>query len=138
MKALRHYYSLYLRSWWLAPVIPLLSLSLGLTCAFFEPRRLSLITNAFAVLFLLGLLGLLGSTLWNLFKKQWLRGILHFLTIPVGLALAIGGSFILMFADKDDFAGNLTIPTNIEVALPLSERPHEPGSAIDLFQKSLL
>jgi hypothetical protein len=138
MKALRHYYSLYLRSWWLAPVIPLLSLSLGLICAFFEPRRLSLITNAFAVLFLLGLLGLLGSTLWNLFKKQWLRGILHFLTIPVGLALAIGGSFILMFADKDDFADNLTIPTNIEVALPLSERPHEPGSAIDLFQKSLL
>lgn len=138
MKALRHFYALYLRSWWLAPVIPLLSLSLCLTCAFFEPRRFSLITNAFAVLFLLGLLGLLGSTLWNLFKKQWLRGILHFLMIPVGLVLAIVGSFILIFADKDDFADNLTIPADIEVATPLPERPHEPGSAIDPFQKSLL
>ncbi|NBZ95023.1 MAG: hypothetical protein EBR40_01090 [Proteobacteria bacterium] len=138
MKALHRFFSLYLRSWWLAPVIPLVAMGIGGVCVCFAPRRLSFFINAFSIIFLLGLLGLLVTTVWRLFKKRWLPALFHFLMIPACLLLMIAGSFILMFADKDDFADNLTIPTDIEVATPLSERPHEPGIAIDLFQKILL
>ena len=138
MKALRPFFSSYLRSWWLAPVIPLVALFVGGASAFFAPRRLAIVTTALAILFLLGLLGLLVTCTGNLFKKRWLPALFHFLMIPVCLVLMIAGSWILMFADKDDFADNLTIPTDIEVATPLSERSHEPGGATDSFQKSLL
>ena len=138
MQALRRFFSLYLSSWWLAPLIPLAALVTGGACAFLAPRRLAFVTSALAILFLLGLLGLLVNTGWNLFKKRWLPALFHLLMIPVCLVLTFAGSWILMFADKDDFADNLTIPTDIEVATPLSERPHESGSGIDPFQKSLL
>jgi hypothetical protein len=138
IKTVRRFFSNYLYSWWLAPAIPLVSLGTGGGCAYFAPRRLAFVTSTLVLLFLLGLLGLLVTTAWSLFKKRWLPALFHLLMIPACLVMMIAGSFILMFADKDDFAYNLTIPTDIEVATPLSERPHEPGGAIDPFQKSLL
>lgn len=138
MKALSRIISIYLRSWWLAPVIPLVALFVGGASTYFAPRPLAVVSTALAVLFLLGLLGLLVTAVWSLFKKRWLTALFHLLTIPVCLVLMIAGSWILMFADKDDFADNLTIPTGIELATPLPERPHESGSGIDPFQKSLL
>jgi len=138
MKARRRFFSTYLRSWWLAPAIPLVALCIRGASAYFAPRRLVFVTNALAILFLFGLLGLLVTSVVNLFKKRWLPALFHLLMIPVCLVLMIAGSWILMFADKDDFADNLTIPTDMEVATPLSERSHEPVSTIDPFQKSLL
>ena len=138
IKTVRRFFSIYFCSWWLAPAIPLVAMGIGGACVCFAPRRLAFAINAFAILLMLGLLGLLVTTAWSLYKKRWLPALFHLLMIPACLVLMIAGSFILMFADKDDFADNLTIPTDIEVATPLSERPHEPGGTIDPFQKSLL
>lgn len=135
MQALRRFFSLYLRGLWLAPVIPLVALFVGGASVYFSPRRLAVASTALAIFFLLGLLGLLVTSVGNLFKKRWLPALFHLLMIPVCLVLMFAGSCILMFADKDDFADNLTIPTDIEVATPSPSAPMSREAGLILSKK---
>lgn len=76
------------------------------------------------ILFTIGLLGLLISTIYQLTKRKWLYAFLTILTFGLG----IFGFFLLVFAQfwlnqimPDKYADNLTIPDNIEFNLPLGD-----------------
>lgn len=78
------------------------------------------------VLFLAGLLGLISSTLFLLFTRQWLKGLLTGLlfcsTIAVWVIWALT-NFILATVEGDKWADNLTIPGNIAIAEPVDLPP---------------
>ena len=107
--------------WW--PPILFFGLTVGLY-AIGELIEKPLIIDIFFLLFSLGLLGLIVSTIYQLTKKRWLFAI--FTTALFGVSIV--GFFLYSIAmfwkiqsEPGTYADNFTIPTNIQINLPLSE-----------------
>jgi hypothetical protein len=119
--------------WW-RPVI-----FFGLTAGLFILSDLSnrpAIHDLFFLLFAVGLLGLIISSIYQFTKGRWLSAI--FTTFIIGLSI-VGfffysvALFWKMQSEPDTYADNLKIPTNIQINLPLDGSQTPTVSGTDFF-----
>jgi hypothetical protein len=105
--------------WW-RPII-YFGLTLGLVVASEFIKNNTFGTISF-ILFGLGLLGLIISTIYQLTKKRWLKAILTGLLFGGTIAVFVFYAVFLFFigtVDGDKWADNLRIPTNIQIVTPI-------------------
>lgn len=130
----------YFGSGWIPATLSLLLLAVTGALELAGPYRFARLSGAFAIAFLVSLLGVLGAALWNFIQKRWIRGTLNLIALPVLLAALLAVSFACMFfgPSEDHFADNLVIPPGLEISDPLSRNNQSPDAAPDAFQKALL
>lgn len=135
----------YVTRWWLPPLVALIALGLFLLTMVADLLKLRCEWLQITLLGALGvsLLGILVSAVWNFFKKRWKAGAIQlFLLLTTGMVsmMAIGVvCFAMAFGPSEDgFADHLTIPTDIEIALPLESLKEERGAPEDTFQTAVL
>jgi hypothetical protein len=129
----------YFGSWWMPSLITFLVLIALLITSSPNLRNIPIISNIFSILFSLSLLGILFSSVWNLFKKQWGKGIVNLLMLPFLFITSIFGLSLFMFGPSEDkFADHLFIPDNIEISEPLDWHVEFQGGSEDAFQSRLL
>ena len=105
--------------WW-RPIL-YFGLTLGLVVASEFIKNNTFGTISF-MLFGLGLIGLIISTIYQLIKRRWLKGILTGLLFGGTIAAFIFYAVFLFFietVDGDKWADNLKIPQNIQLDTPI-------------------
>lgn len=122
----------YFNSWWL-PSVVFLPVAIPLFAGFVE-SGLYLLTVVFA------LLGIFAVSLINLFKRRWRIGIANLLSFAAcsTISLSMIMFYTLFGPGEDGFADNLTIPTNIEIAIPKNVSNQKSKQADDAFQMAVL
>lgn len=139
MTFLRHAVSRYFGSGWIPVTLSLLFLAAAGALELAGPYRFAALSGAFAVAFLVSLLGVLGASLWNFIQKRWIKGLLNLVALPACFAALLAVAFVTMFgAIEDGFADGLAIPAGLEISAPLPENRPAPGAAADTFQAALL
>ncbi len=129
----------YFASGWIPAALALLLLAAAGGLEMAGPYRFARLSGAFAIAFLVSLLGVLGAALWNFIRKRWMRGTLNLLALPACFAALLAVSFVCMFGPSEDhFADNLVIPAGLEISEPLPQNDPPPDTAPDAFQKALL
>ncbi len=133
----------YYLSWWKPSAIYLVLFSLFLAGAQFNYRFAFIVSNVMFVLSVVAFLSIFAVSIFSFFKRRWIKGVINilllFLCVCVSFLAMILALFFSMFAPVDDkFADNLIIPSDIEVALPLSKTVESRDLQKDSFQKSLL
>ncbi len=129
----------YFGSGWIPATLSLLLLAAAGALEFAGPYRFARLSGAFAIAFLVSLLGVLGAALWNFIQKRWIRGMLNLLALPICFAALLAVSFACMFGlSEDHFADNLVIPPSLEISDPLPRNDQPPDATPDAFQKALL
>ena len=140
MTFIRRAVSRYLGSGWIPVTLSLLLLAAAGGLEMAGPYRFARMSGGFAIAFLVSLLGVLGTALWNFIQKRWLKGLLNLVALPVcGVAL-LSVSFVCMFygPSEDHFSDNLAIPSGLEISDPLPQNEPSPDAAPDSFQESVL
>ena len=128
--------SKYFNSWWLPPLAFLVALAGFTIAAILRWRPLSILADALIVVLGILLFGVLLSSVWNLIKKRWAKGIVNLVMLPVCVIATVFALGFLMVASmlgpsEDGFADDLAIPDNIEAAEPRDELNAEPGKPED-------
>lgn len=104
---------------WLRPILFLVcSLLLVISNRFFDNQLFWLSIT----LFLIGLVGMLISTIYQLVKRRWWKGILSAIILIgtiVSLVIYVLTMFFIETVDGDKWADNLKIPTNIPIDTPI-------------------
>lgn len=118
-------------SWWL-PSAVFLPVVTPLLAGFAEYEPYLLIVS-------LALLGIFAAALVNLYKKHWRTGMANLLSSVVCCIISLLA--IVLYAkfgpSEDGFADNLTIPTNIEIAIPNESFSLESKQTDDAFQMAV-
>ena len=127
---MKRFFRLFVSSWWLSPLSMLLCAGLwcvgGLLSAMLQNQTLPSAVGVlgwvgavgFAIFLLLGLAAVVRA----LVLRRWGRAVAAFLAtgaclVASGVAAAIV-TFMLLFADNDHFADDLSVPEGIEIAEP--------------------
>ena len=116
---IRRLVSSYFNSFWM-PSALFLVLLVGLVIA--PPQQLTTLTlpNWALVCIPGAFLGLLCATVWNFIKKRWDKGQINlFMVFMCPLVAAVAIVYLVFL---DNFADDLVIPDNIEIAEPGDER----------------
>lgn len=85
------------------------------------------------LLFILGFLGLIISTIYQIVKRQWLFAIITTISIGISFVAFFYYSIALFWKDQsmpDRYADNLIIPANIKINEPLKQT--EPADIADI------
>lgn len=122
----------YMGSWWL-PSAVFLPVAVPLLAGFVEYEPYLLIV-------FLALSGIFAVALVNLFKRRWRTGIANLLSFAACsiVSLSVFMLYAVFGSSDDGFADNLTIPTNIEIAIPIDVPRQESKQADDTFQMTVL
>lgn len=120
--------TLYFNSWWLpAAIFLVVAAPMLVDYSTYEPY---LLVAVFA------LSGVFAAAIFNIFKKRWRSGVVNFLAFFVLGASSLVVLFLLapLETSEDGFTDGLTIPTNIEIAIPESGFDQKSRHAKDAFQ----
>ena len=99
--------------------------------------------NVLTVAAIVAFLGMPVAATRNWIRRQWKTGFIHLLAVPAAV-LAFVGVMVGMFAysmmgpSDDGFADSLSIPPELEVAVPQDMPESRPASDTDIFQRALL
>ncbi len=105
--------------WWRPILFWLVAVGLVVTSEIIRGRTFG---NVSLILLGIALLGLIASSVFQLFKRRWIKGILTGLLFGGTIIVFILYGILLFFietVDGDKWADNLTIPANIQLNNPI-------------------
>jgi len=106
--------------WWPPILFWVISVGLVITSGSIRSNTFG---NFSFILFGIGLLGLIASSVFQLFKRRWVKGILTGLLFSGTVIACIIYVFLVFFietVDGDKWADNLTIPIGIQMDIPVN------------------
>lgn len=108
---------------WIYPVIFFGATLIIFFFSGFENARSHYFQNIASIIFCIGLLLLIVSSIFQFFRKKWREGLLSFVILIGGIIFVLIWTFIYAFViptiDGDKWADNLEIPKNIELNKPI-------------------
>jgi len=129
----------YFGSSWMPSIMAFLMLIALLVTSPPNRKNIAIIANSMFILFALSLFGILFAGVWNLFKKQWWKGIVNLLMLRLLFITSLFGFSLFMFGPSEDkFADHPSIPNDIEISEPLDWQVEFQGGSEDTFQSRLL
>ena len=133
MKALRKLASLYFDTWWVPTVTGLVFLGALVVSPLLPSKHIVTFTDVVLVLLGVSLVGMLAAGVWNFVRKQWVRGIVNLLMLPLIAVAASLGLGLVMFASmsgpsEDGFGKDIVIPLDMALEEPRPER-QDPDAA---------
>lgn len=115
---MRNVVFIYLDSWWLPTA------ALILAVLFFVMSLSTFGLIASTLIIALAIVGILSASIWNFYRKKWIRGVLNLLIfcmtalMPTLIIICCFSNPISLSSNGDEFAEKLTIPQNMTIFEP--------------------